>query len=169
MATEIVIAVGAPWREFEGHPFICGEDGCATFEPDECDCGYVGDWQWRMLYRWFDQPGHCRRDEFIRRDMAIGLPGRPRDEGWWVLAGWEERCPGCGDIERLDAGRNIIEVEINDVGKRRRAAALRRNADLLEQATELRVRAHEIERGTVPAERVRIVDETSVRLSDGAK
>jgi len=71
-------------------------------EPDPCDCGHTGEWERRFVLVWCHQPGHHRPDRQIREDMAKGWPGRPRDEGWWVMDGWDERCPSCGDIERFD-------------------------------------------------------------------
>lgn len=160
---ELVVATRDRWRELT-NVFICGPGAADASIPEPCDCGFVGWWQYRFLYDWHAEPGHRRTDEAIRRDLAKGLPARARDEGWWVIAGSEERCPGCGDIERFDRDHNLIEAEINEVGKRRRAEALRRNADLIEEASELRVRAAEIEAGTIPAERVRVVDTPALRL-----
>jgi hypothetical protein len=87
--------------------FVCPRP---TGSPEGCECGYVGPWETRSVFTWQTEPGHRRSDDTIRRDLARGLPARSGDEGWWVTAGHDERCPGCGDIERLDpTGRKVTE------------------------------------------------------------
>ncbi len=79
--------------------FICPP---GPADPDPCDCGFVGEWERRAVWVWVDHPGHRRGDKAIRRDLARGFPARAGEEGWWALGGFDERCPGCGDIERFD-------------------------------------------------------------------
>jgi hypothetical protein len=50
----------------------------AQTAPDLCDCGFLGVWE----HRW----------------VCVGN----------VIAGWDERCPGCGDIERFDMDANRV-------------------------------------------------------------
>ena len=77
-------------------------------DPSPCDCGFLGEWHRRWVYIWNAVPGHKRTDRAIRAAIARGLPPRPGDNGWWVIGGWDERCPGCGDIERFDmAGTEV--------------------------------------------------------------
>lgn len=89
--------VVGPWKP--PMSVICEK---AHVEPDPCDCGFEGDWEWRMVFVWHDQPGHVRGDKAVRRDIERGLPPCFGEEGWWVVGGVDERCPGCGDIERFD-------------------------------------------------------------------
>jgi hypothetical protein len=77
-------------------------------EPDVCDCGHEGAWEWRSVWGWHEESGHRRKDRTIRRDIARGFPSRTHDEGWWVIAGRDERCPQCGDIERFDTEGNRV-------------------------------------------------------------
>ena len=81
---------------------------CNPSPPELCDCGYLGAWERRTVYVWGNHPGYRRGDKAIRRDIARGLPARPNDEGWWCMAGWDERCPECGDIERFDEDGNVV-------------------------------------------------------------
>jgi hypothetical protein len=30
------------------------------------------------------------------------------DGGWWVINGYDERCPQCGDLERFDGDANLV-------------------------------------------------------------
>src|SRR5512139_1814442 len=81
---------------------------CRPTPPEPCDCGFVGRWDRRWVYTWYHKAGHQRGDKAIRRDIARGLPARAHDEGWWVIDGWDERCPGCGDIDRFDHDANLV-------------------------------------------------------------
>lgn len=96
-AVEASEVVAPEWEMWPGP--ICPK---AQVEPVLCDCGHLGAWERRWVYIWHDVPGHARGDKAIRKDMARGFPPRPHDEGWWIVGGWDERCPGCGDIERFD-------------------------------------------------------------------
>lgn len=75
---------------------------CKPTPPEPCDCGFAGHWLYRKVMTWEAQPGHKRSDRAIRADIERKWPPRPNDEGWWCTTGFDERCPGCGDIERFD-------------------------------------------------------------------
>lgn len=87
----------------------------ARATPDPCDCGYVGAWAMRM---WKDHlpcpPTTAYRDpdgavqvERPCQDCRNGGPGHLR------YAGWEERCPRCGDIERFTHDGTLVEQRRN--------------------------------------------------------
>lgn len=77
-------------------------------EPDPCDCGFLGDWERRWVMVWCHKPGHRRLPARVAEDVARGWPGRAGEDGWWGMDGWDERCPGCGDIERFDMDGNEV-------------------------------------------------------------
>lgn len=62
---------------------------CNPSDPEPCDCGFVGEWEERMVFTWFTPVVQGRK-------------------GWWAIAGWDERCPQCGDIERFDDAGNVV-------------------------------------------------------------
>lgn len=102
-AVEISDVVGQ-WKEpIGGTTFICpgGRD-----QPDPCGCAYVGYWHHRWVYTW--QPGKTRTDRMIRRDLRRGLPAQAGNPGCWVVAGYDERCPNCGDIERFNLEADFL-------------------------------------------------------------
>lgn len=120
------------WHTRVEPQFICPG---GPMPDDECDCGFVGRWDYRQVYTWLDVPGHRRSARMIRRDMADGWPARPKDEGYWCVAGYDERCPGCGDMERFDSDANQVAVLISAEGRRRRAEILRDHAAKLDAQT----------------------------------
>lgn len=84
-------------------------------EPDPCDCGYVGDWVmrfWKSLQpcpptsAWIDSQG----EKVIARRCADCKRG---GEGHLLIAGWEERCPRCGDVERFTMDGELVEQRRN--------------------------------------------------------
>ena len=40
-------------------------------DPDPCDCGFVGLWEFRWWYQWEPTPGRQRGDRAIRRERQI--------------------------------------------------------------------------------------------------
>jgi hypothetical protein len=94
---------GPPEREWsEGQAvFICPPPKDA--DPNPCDCGNCGRWEYRPWFVWHDETDDQRRKRERRGHVA--LPGH----GSWVIAGYEERCPGCGDIERFDEDGHLVE------------------------------------------------------------
>jgi len=87
----------------------------ARAEPDPCDCGYVGPWltrNWQELQR-------CERVYAIVSEHHPGQVIRPCDEckaggdGHMVYAGWEERCPVCGDEEQFRWDGTLVEQRRN--------------------------------------------------------
>lgn len=117
------------WHTREPVTFMCPG---GPLPDDECDCGFVGRWDYRHVHTWLERPGMKRNDEIIRRDMALGWPHRPNDEGYWCIAGYDERCPGCGDMERFDMDAERIAVHVSTDGRRRRAEILRQKASEIE-------------------------------------
>lgn len=95
-------AVGE-WHQ-EGVVFMCPG---GPVESDECDCGYKAPWEYRSVLVWHVEPGYQRSAHSDHRDTAQGRPPLSRD-GWWVIAGWDERCPNCGDIERFDHDGTLV-------------------------------------------------------------
>lgn len=84
---------------------------------DVCDCGFEGNWH----MRWWTELRPCpptravlgtddRPGEVVRRchDCKRGGPGHD------VIAGWEERCPRCGDIERFDMDTGELVASIRN-------------------------------------------------------
>lgn len=94
------------WHSPLGPVFMCPSPGFVAPEP--CECGFVGEWEWRHWYVWADDPGHRRSARACQRDAARGWPPRPHDEGWWCIGGSDERCPGCGDVERFDLADHAL-------------------------------------------------------------
>lgn len=88
--------------------FIC-HGRRPTPPPDLCDCGYEGEWENRPVFTWVPEPGLRRTDTTVRHDLAQGLPARSGDQGRWVVAGRDERCPECGDIERFDLDGELVD------------------------------------------------------------
>lgn len=76
--------------------------------PVLCDCGFLGDWEYRWVYVWFSGSGTVRGDKACRRDIERGFPPRFGESGWWVIGGWDERCPQCGDVERFDYNADVV-------------------------------------------------------------
>lgn len=114
----------------DGPTFMCPG---GPLEDDVCDdCGYIGRWEHRAVMTWYPMPGMARGPASVARDLAKGWPPRPDDEGYWCMAGHDERCPGCGDIERLDFDRNVVSVKLSPSGRSKRAVVLREKADALE-------------------------------------
>lgn len=98
----------APEREWHpgAHMFICStefDDPLPFVPPEPCDCGYVGQWEQRPWFAWHDETEKERKE----RERA-GHAARP-GSGSWFIGGFEERCPGCGDIERFDEDGEMIE------------------------------------------------------------
>ncbi len=73
---------------------------CNPEPPEPCDCGYVGEWEFRPWFRWHDYNPTAKERREAKRVLPVG---------WWIIGGFEERCPGCGDIERFDEFSNLIE------------------------------------------------------------
>lgn len=88
----------------------------ARSEPGPCDCGYVGVWVqrfWKSLQpcppTWAtlgtdDQPG-----EVVRRCDDCKAGG----EGHLLFAGWEDKCPRCGDVERFTFDGELVDQRRN--------------------------------------------------------
>jgi hypothetical protein len=98
----------APEREWKPGVvvFMCSVDPDRPLPPEPseaCDCGYVGQWDHRPWFAWHDETAKERK----ARERA-GHAAKPGN-GQWFMAGWEERCPGCGDIERFNVGGEMIE------------------------------------------------------------
>ena len=72
----------------------------ASQAPDPCDCGFIGEWERRSVFVWAPSK-RVRSDRLIRRDRALGWPPRSSEPGGYMMAGYDERCPGCGDVERF--------------------------------------------------------------------
>lgn len=128
MASDVV----GDWQTPDGVVFMCPG---GPVPPDECDCGYVGNWESRWVYVWYEHPGHsrhARNDEAILRDVREGRPPRPDDEGWWVMGGRDQRCPACGDVERYDNEGECVAVNLNRAGRIKRASQLREFAEAME-------------------------------------
>jgi hypothetical protein len=91
-----------PEREWKAplKVFVCPP---ATEPPPMCDCGFVGRWQHRPWLEWHEN------SETVSARKAREGTMRPFLPGWWVIGGIEERCPGCGDIERFDSDHNLID------------------------------------------------------------
>ena len=70
----------------------------AQVDPVPCDCGYIGAWDLRSIYGWhtYDERPQSYSDAALKQ---VG--------GWKVNIGFDERCPGCGDIERFDNDANL--------------------------------------------------------------
>lgn len=96
---------------------------CNPEPPDPCDCGFVGEWPYRWVMVWHDEPSHRAGDRMKRRWLAKGWP--VLDGGWWVIGGMDERCPGCGDIERFD----MEHERIRQFEERARVLTLARASD----------------------------------------
>jgi hypothetical protein len=105
MSNEDLIAssVVGPWE-----PVVTPMCPKAQTDPVLCDCGFLGAWEHRWVSVWNLAPGFTRGDRVCRRDIEEGRPVRSDDEGWWVIGGFDERCPGCGDIERFDMDANRV-------------------------------------------------------------
>ena len=73
---------------------------CNPTPPEPCDCGFAGDWEYRFVMVWHDGPRKAT-DKTVRGWLAKGWPYR-NAPGSWVIGGYDERCPQCGDIERFD-------------------------------------------------------------------
>lgn len=87
-----------------GPMFICPG---GMVDPEECDCGYKGEWDFRSVLTWCVDPGFHRPTWLDHKDTARGWPIISPD-GWWVISGWDEKCPVCGDIERFDGEGNEV-------------------------------------------------------------
>lgn len=68
-------------------------------DPEPCDCGYLGGWERRWVFRWYTS----RRKPRSFTEAA--------SNGYKVLAGFDERCPGCHDVERFDLDANHLGSE----------------------------------------------------------
>lgn len=101
---EIETVTPGPW-EMPVKVFLCPPPAQLEL-PDPCDCGYDGEWERRWVYEWHSEPGYRLNDRTARQNLRRGLPCR--DGGWWVIEGWEERCRGCGDIERFGMEANLV-------------------------------------------------------------
>lgn len=87
----------------------------ARSEPDPCDCGYVGDWVirfWKAMQPC--PPTSARRDADgqVRVERRCDECKRGGD-GHFLYAGWEERCPRCGDEERFTFDGELVEQRRN--------------------------------------------------------
>jgi len=80
----------------------------SPIEHEQCDCGFSGEWEYRSVFTWHNVPGYRRPDWAIRADLTRGFPVRSKDGGWWIIAGWDERCPQCGDVERFDERGAVV-------------------------------------------------------------
>lgn len=85
----------------------------AQSEPDPCDCGYVGEWlvrHWTELVPCGPTHGVTSREpgkSYVVRpcpDCRRGGPGHEQ------IAGWEEMCPRCGDVERFRWDGTLVDA-----------------------------------------------------------
>jgi len=87
----------------------------AQHEPDPCDCGYVGAW----VVRHWKERQRCEPTYALLFDNAPGeVVRRCADckaggDGHDLYAGWEERCPRCGDVERFRWDGTLVEQRRN--------------------------------------------------------
>lgn len=56
----------------------------------------------------FVPPEHDETEKERKERQRAGHAARPGN-GSWLIGGFEERCPGCGDIERFDEDGEMIE------------------------------------------------------------
>ena len=103
------------WRE-QIRPLCPSASARADLGP--CDCGYEGDW----LYRPWSHVQPCPPTWGYRTlEGAARVVGRCADckrggTGHETLAGFEEKCPRCGDIERFDLDGELVESRRNPYG-----------------------------------------------------
>lgn len=103
---------------FEWHDKVRALCHRAQVPVDVCDCGYVGDWQqrwWTELQRCttfgeFTEPGRPYRLHSRCAECRAGGPGHDR------IAGWEDRCPRCGDVERFRWDGTLVSATRNPDG-----------------------------------------------------
>lgn len=87
-------------------------------EPDVCDCGYEGPWHMRFWTHLQPCPptyasiGPDGTKELHRRCASCKNGGTGHD----LIAGWEERCPSCGDIERFTMDGELVAAIRNPDG-----------------------------------------------------
>lgn len=72
----------------------------AQEDPEPCDCGHEGEWEHRWVYVWH-KPKRTRG--------SYGAAAKAN--GWKVIAGFDERCPGCHDVERFDLNAELLGHE----------------------------------------------------------
>lgn len=91
---EGVVDVGE-WSQPFDRVFICGGD---SYEPEPCDCGFTGHWEHRWVYGW---------TTYTRKAKSYADASVFQRGGHKVMIGYDERCPGCGDIERFDSDSEV--------------------------------------------------------------
>jgi len=104
------------WQDMEWRPKLRPLCPAAQPEPDVCDCGYEGEWlmrHWTELQRCpptYAELGSGSGRGFVVKqchDCKRGGPGHD------LIAGWEERCPRCGDVERFQWDGTLVEARRN--------------------------------------------------------
>lgn len=98
----------------------------AQHEPAPCDCGYVGDWMFRLWReKWPCKAKNCFDCRYGQR------------EGHERIVGHEELCPRCGDVERFDMRGALVESIRNPkfTGSRNEALDEDDPFDLLDEET----------------------------------
>lgn len=93
-------------------------------EPEPCSCGFVGRWEHRWVYTWH-----------VPTRWPRSASEAARTEGWKVLAGYDERCPGCGDVERFDLTANRVATFVEQAQVVRFMGAYRSRASTGEEQT----------------------------------
>jgi len=98
-------------------------------DPDVCDCGSEHPW----LMRWWSELTPCEPTYGI---PGLGIVKRCDDckrggAGHMVVAGWEERCQRCGDVERFRMDGTLVAAVRNPDWQGSRSHDLTEQLDLL--------------------------------------